>query len=277
MSENEYGNYNQSATKKRSVSDKSLDDGNIIINYLNDKFKPNRDIFTLKQYTYQALLDGFNNDIYNKEQIIIQIKDKPNKEEDLEYIRYAKLVSLDNDEIHLTSERKNITYTRRDFNKMYIEDDGNFVVVFVPSQESISGNTTASVLKEIVSYQMDRIDHKIDVANGFIGGCGILASMGIVFMLSGYFQCCDFCKVRAVTASGEAASLLKGYGHYYAYSLDPQIANQEMHVEHPICRNPYRIAMVGLFITIGSAATIITSLFLIKNYYIPEKDNLRRY
>ncbi|MBZ2164462.1 hypothetical protein [Methanobacterium spitsbergense] len=278
----EYENLTQGKLQDtRDDTDKFIADAKKMKDYLsNDANGPKITGMMNIQCTYDELYKYVNNSTYNKDNIFVQIRDSDG------YIRYMRLISIDNSNIHLKSGSIDINEDPNRFNDLHVwHSDGKysnpdlkFNILVSPSNYSYNDY----ILRQIWNKQYNELvvkDSRINTGTSLViaaigvGGIGVAAN--------GAYRMCDGCKPKVKAKIDEEvpldyqngleefqALLVKNSLKYKCSSYRDKICS--------ICGNSKTIFGFGVSVAASSTA-VLFYMFKLKAEYGIDIRNLLTY
>jgi len=241
---------------KETKDDKYNDDLTKVINYLESINIPAK----TDSINYSDLSGNWKNEVYaNDDGIIIQITDRG-------YVRYMELISIDDTNIHVHSDKKDFTMSAATFKNMYLQGD-DFNIIIVPKDYD-----TTITLHDLLTFKRDNLSANINWCNWGQALCIPVAVLGISgIVLNGVWKCCANCKAKVVSdirkpEPSEKSPLLARYDE----------ERGDIEADSSCCKKPRTIIILGALITLGAAAGSIISVAL-KNCYETDLKNLGDY
>ena len=224
------------------------EDANETVTYLNHKTK----IKGVKSLncTYEELEDLVRNKIYDKDKVIVQVRDRT-------YIRYMKLIDINATNIQLKSG-KNLSYSPKQFKNNSVPklSDPRFNIIIVPENQD-----TDNILKIIWEKQKDDIKWKMSFLGSGKTVCATLIGVGgMAVAVAGTYRLCDYCSSRTrqiiteqILNTGnpeEGAALLKPDQLTKTYTKITEEVHNNQHCNK--CTIGISIVICGTLIAIGS-------------------------
>lgn len=216
---------------------------------------------------------------YDVDHIIVQIKDPKG------YIRYTRLISIDNTYIHLTSGSQDINVTKDKFEELYVwHDDGKysnpdrmFNIIVSPS----SYDYTEHILNHIWSKQ--NIDLQVKEAKINTVNTVSVTSMGIgglSVVTAGAYRLCDSCTNKAVQKIEKEIPNVNEIDENTPLMQKDGLKNKCLSYSGNClcskCGMSTTILIYGIFIFIGSAITLY-HINKLKLAYDDNHKNLNKY
>lgn len=212
--------------------------------------------------TYKNLSDNWNKSVYaNDDGVIIQITDKG-------YVRYVEILSIDESEIHVHSDKKEFKMTAATFKNMYLPNE-DINIIIVPKDYD-----TKTTLHDLLTFKRDTLTANINWCNWGQALCIPVAVLGISgIVLNGVWKCCANCKSKAGNdlkkpkpEPSEKSPLIPRYDEERA----------DIEADSSCCKKPRTIIILGALITLGAGAGSIISV-AVKNCYETDLKNLGDY
>jgi hypothetical protein len=262
IKDSEYSKYSsqikQSNTQKvqKIKDDKYGDDLTKVVNYLKTINIPTK----TDSLGYNNLSDNWEKNVYGDDDgVIIQIDDRG-------YVRYMKLVSISRTNIHVRSDKKDITISFDTFKNMYLPNE-DINIIIVPKNYD-----TTITLHDVLTFKRDNLNANINWCTWGQSICIPVTVLGISgIVLNGVWKCCDKCKSKAANdvkkpEPDEKSPLLQRYDEEKA----------EIQEDASCCKKPRTIIVLGVLITLGAFTGSIISVAL-KNCYETDLKNLGDY
>ena len=225
--------------------------------------------------TYDELSEGIRKGSYNKDKVIVQVKDG-------EYIRYMQLLNITATNIQLRSGE---ILTPEEFKNQYVwKTEGNynnhdyrFNILLVPE-----GHPAQKVLWCVYDKQKGKItDRKSNLEIGR-WVCTIFApACGIAVAVAGAYRLCDYCNSHSrqiiteiIENPEETTQLLQPNGVIKTYTRITQEVHNNQYCNK--CTTAISIVICGTLILIGSIIGYILCTSAIRTCE-KELDNLNKY
>ena len=253
------------------------EDANETVTYLNHKTK----IKGVKSLncTYEELEDLVRNKIYDKDKVIVQVRDRT-------YIRYMKLIDINATNIQLKSGKEEIKKDPKQFINQYIwqkdgkhdNPDRRFNIILAPIDYD-----SDYILDEIYDKQYRMLKDSMDNCDLGLAVCAPLFVVGVTIITAGSYRLCDSCiyhsrqiiieKSRISDNEEEFNRLIEPNKLIKTYRTIEEVSNNKYCNKHSVAVSTI---ICGLFIASGSLAGII-SCIKIKQKNTTIKTNLEKY
>ena len=258
--------------KNKNDNDKFTKDANEMVNYL----KKDKKIKSVKSLncTYEELEDLVRNKVYDKDKVIVQVRD-------CTYIRYMKLIDINATNIQLKSG-KNLSYSPKQFKNNSVSklSDPRFNIIIVPENQD-----TDNILKIIWEKQRKDIIWETSFSNtGKIVCATLIGVGGVGVAVAGVYRLCDYCNshtsqiiTEQILNTGdpeEGTALLKPNQLTKTYTRITQEVSNDQRCNKKT--TAISIVICGTLIAIGGViGHVICSKY--EQDYIDEKNNLNGY
>lgn len=132
--------------------------------------------------SYDELLYGVYNGTYNKDKIIVQIKDNGN------YIRYVKLEDITSSTITLNIHRNSKSVNTEDFLSQYEDNRSEFNIIIVGGYETDRSDVIGSIIRK-QRHDLDNELSKYNLETQFVT---LIPGVSIGTLLTGIWRCSCF-------------------------------------------------------------------------------------
>ena len=192
----------------------------------------------------------------------MQIKEKGAKNED--YIRYMKLIHINDTNIVLKSGNKQYNMTAEQFEKQCVWENGNdkhnFYILVVPDEPiDLSCSNTDLMLYRIWTQQNTILNNQISMAPGYMTLCATFLGCSLAVLAAGSYRLCDGCvsptRQIVLTNVDEASKLLEHNHLQNTYTIETENIIPDRCCTK--CRVSSSISVAGGLIALGSFVGLV--------------------